>query len=406
MKKYLCGLISGMVIMFGLGAFAATQLTAVEAQFKILVNGEEYKGKPAVVIDNSTYLPLRALGEVMGEEVNWNSEKRQVEIGTMPEVTEVTAVPTITPTPVPKKDVGNVELKEVRLFLDGKEMFLDPVSHFYAGIANDKLIVSSYVMQSIGLLNGDSNGRGFVCTTNISKYVFYEHNKSNVYQIIDGNKITEVPLQNPSKFYQEYGWIYQASPLTDVFGIKFDLQDDILNVTTNKPTPTPRITPSGITTEPTEITINKNGEKTLSEDQKLLSYYQDGILMFNLETYKIFSSVQYINGTQLNSYIGNDNLGCRLTFERNSYKIEINFRWNDYLTSATITKTTYTSKGNKSNFKSYGYDSGVSATIKEYNGVKYIFLPSNVISYWFGKEFKLNNSILNIETKPHTDWVY
>lgn len=80
MKKYLSGILTG-VILTGTVAFAS-QYVADVATFKVMVNGNEFKSdKPVVAIEGSTYLPLKAIGEVLGVPVQWNEELRQVEIG-------------------------------------------------------------------------------------------------------------------------------------------------------------------------------------------------------------------------------------------------------------------------------------------------------------------------------------
>lgn len=85
MKKFLYGLLVGLLLSIGITAFAAEQLTAYRASFPILVNGKEWKtDKPVVTIDGSTYLPLRALGEALGVKIEWNSKLKRVEIGETP----------------------------------------------------------------------------------------------------------------------------------------------------------------------------------------------------------------------------------------------------------------------------------------------------------------------------------
>ncbi|MBQ7667892.1 MAG: WG repeat-containing protein [Clostridia bacterium] len=55
---------------------------AVDASFPIFIDGEKWAtDKPVVVIEGSTYLPLRAIGEVLGININWNAISRTVEIG-------------------------------------------------------------------------------------------------------------------------------------------------------------------------------------------------------------------------------------------------------------------------------------------------------------------------------------
>lgn len=98
------GFISCFILMVGFSYAANNNIFSV-AKFKILVNGNDYRGKPAIVVDGSTYLPLRALGEVLNVKVNWNETKRQVEVGEMP----VEATPTPVSTPNPKVSVGKNE---------------------------------------------------------------------------------------------------------------------------------------------------------------------------------------------------------------------------------------------------------------------------------------------------------
>lgn len=82
MKKFVSGVLTGAILTSSL-ALAATYV-AEDVSFKIFVNGQEFTSAPALAINGSTYLPLRAVGDVLGIPVNWNSELNQVEVGTMP----------------------------------------------------------------------------------------------------------------------------------------------------------------------------------------------------------------------------------------------------------------------------------------------------------------------------------
>lgn len=83
MKKFVAGVLVGTIISSTI-AFAATYVANV-ASFKVFVNGEEFvSDPPALVVDGRTYLPLRAIGEVLDVSVNWNEELRQVEVGDAP----------------------------------------------------------------------------------------------------------------------------------------------------------------------------------------------------------------------------------------------------------------------------------------------------------------------------------
>lgn len=80
MKKFVLGFAAGTAIS-GTVALAAVY-NAYPATFKVIVNGDEFvSDPPAVVIDGSTYLPLRAIGNALGVPVNWNETLRRAEVG-------------------------------------------------------------------------------------------------------------------------------------------------------------------------------------------------------------------------------------------------------------------------------------------------------------------------------------
>ncbi len=80
MKKFITGLLVGAILSSS--AVIATSFVAEPASFKVLVNGSEFTSDPpAMVINGSTYLPLRAMGNALGVPVNWNEELRQAEVG-------------------------------------------------------------------------------------------------------------------------------------------------------------------------------------------------------------------------------------------------------------------------------------------------------------------------------------
>lgn len=89
MKKAILGFIAGLTVAITCSGFAQTAIqtfTAEKATFDVVVNGEELKSdKPPVVIDGSTYLPLKVTGEALGVDVNWNNSLGRVEIGDMEE---------------------------------------------------------------------------------------------------------------------------------------------------------------------------------------------------------------------------------------------------------------------------------------------------------------------------------
>lgn len=81
MKKFTSGLLLGIILASGL-IFASNTYTAQIAGFNIFVNGKLFTPNPqAMVINNTTYLPLRSMGTALNVKVDYNKDKNQVEIG-------------------------------------------------------------------------------------------------------------------------------------------------------------------------------------------------------------------------------------------------------------------------------------------------------------------------------------
>lgn len=89
MKKFVVGLIMGLILATAVPAFAAN-LTAVTAKFNIKLNGEaQVLSTSPVVINGSTYLPLRATANLLGYDVDYNGTSRTISM-----TAKVTPVPT------------------------------------------------------------------------------------------------------------------------------------------------------------------------------------------------------------------------------------------------------------------------------------------------------------------------
>ncbi|TYQ13148.1 UNVERIFIED_CONTAM: copper amine oxidase-like protein [Acetivibrio alkalicellulosi] len=82
MKKIICGLIAGVILSTSILALAAAnQWVALSPTFQVFVRGSLFQPTdPVVVVEGRTYLPLRAMGDALGVPVEWNAEKRQVEV--------------------------------------------------------------------------------------------------------------------------------------------------------------------------------------------------------------------------------------------------------------------------------------------------------------------------------------
>ena len=95
---YAAGLITA-VLLCSSAAFAQSiekTITAVYNNIKIIVNGEEITPTDVngnivepFIADGTTYLPVRALANALGQEVFWDGETNSVYIGEMPEKEEV-----------------------------------------------------------------------------------------------------------------------------------------------------------------------------------------------------------------------------------------------------------------------------------------------------------------------------
>jgi len=86
---FITGLVLGAALFTGITVFAANSRNyqAQAATFPIYINGEEWEtDSPVVVIDGRTYLPLKALGDVLGADVKWNEKLFRVDISKPEEI--------------------------------------------------------------------------------------------------------------------------------------------------------------------------------------------------------------------------------------------------------------------------------------------------------------------------------
>lgn len=99
MKRFISGVIVGGVLA-GTIALAASYV-AEPASFKVMVNGKEFTSDPpAMVINGSTYLPLRAMGEALNVPVEWNAELNQAEVGSSAPVVQENEYSRANPAPI------------------------------------------------------------------------------------------------------------------------------------------------------------------------------------------------------------------------------------------------------------------------------------------------------------------
>jgi hypothetical protein len=77
--KLLITLVLCLLLFSGTGAAAG--LNAVISNFKLFVNGDQVN-QAVVVIDGRSYLPVRAIGEALGAEVDFNAETGRIDVNT------------------------------------------------------------------------------------------------------------------------------------------------------------------------------------------------------------------------------------------------------------------------------------------------------------------------------------
>lgn len=131
MKKLILGLVLGMLIGSATVAFAAsdlvgTKVTAIFANFNIVINGDAKELETAPLVYNGTsYLPVKEISNLVGYDVTYKADSRTIELNTAASVTnkieekDVTKV-SATETEKPEK-LGDVD-KSVWLLLQDAEL--------------------------------------------------------------------------------------------------------------------------------------------------------------------------------------------------------------------------------------------------------------------------------------------
>jgi hypothetical protein len=78
-KLTFCGFIISIALITAVSASNTEPLAAFVAQFRIVVDGVEQSFEnPIVTINDRTYIPLREIGEVLGMDVEWDGENREI----------------------------------------------------------------------------------------------------------------------------------------------------------------------------------------------------------------------------------------------------------------------------------------------------------------------------------------
>lgn len=99
MKKFLSGILVGVLFMTSTIAYAETKKTidAVFGQVKLIVDGK-FIDKETLLYNGTTYVPLRAAAEAIGMEVGWDGSTNTASLTSKTAITS-TPAPTSTPKP-------------------------------------------------------------------------------------------------------------------------------------------------------------------------------------------------------------------------------------------------------------------------------------------------------------------
>lgn len=135
MKKFIMGLLVGVGIASSFNAYAAIESLIgkeVQGEVNVKLNGSTI-GNKAAIVDGSSYLPVRAIGEALGLNVDFqNSEVilNQKPIEVKQPVTESTnnqTTPTTTPAPERKLNLDQIEgkIEQTKINIQGLKMVIE-----------------------------------------------------------------------------------------------------------------------------------------------------------------------------------------------------------------------------------------------------------------------------------------
>lgn len=125
MKKFTKGLISGIIVGVAIAttttAFASGAINAMFSNdFKFKVNGQSMKAPSVVVVDNSTYLGVRSLSEMLGYKVTYDNATQTISLnndGKEPSVATDKTASNITANTGEKKEESVGEYKKLPVTL-------------------------------------------------------------------------------------------------------------------------------------------------------------------------------------------------------------------------------------------------------------------------------------------------
>lgn len=199
MKKYIAGLLTGIILSLSLTTFAAVKLEAIPSPFPILIDGIKSTIE-AYNIKGSTYIKLADL-KAAGVDANFNSEKKQIEINTIEGST------TIAEPAIPESEKTNSGLPDFSVpEIDQTSRYIYNPTNLDKGDENVKETTYSN-MASI-----EYNGNTYVNVIDIRRVKSIDSKfipKNNLYQLYKDNMLILETTDATPKYYVNYnGFTY------------------------------------------------------------------------------------------------------------------------------------------------------------------------------------------------------
>jgi hypothetical protein len=184
-KRFVVGLIVGMLLMTGIAT--ASQIIGQHMDYKIVINGQQKQlDKLPVVIDGSTYLPVRALAQLLGYTVDFDA-------GTG----NITLTNQVVSQPIP---VSSSIIERILIKWNGKTYECRDVSLPSRIIDGQVFISLSSLSPLIGVDNDDATIEDKDLPGGISGYIY----PSSVKYIVSSQKQYYDMSDVNSKYYIDY----------------------------------------------------------------------------------------------------------------------------------------------------------------------------------------------------------
>lgn len=178
MKKVIITFFMGVVFSFSATVFAEEAKSmigrAIEGQFPVKVNGQQLD-VPAIVIDGTSFLPVRAIGEALGLEVKFDADMG-IELSERKEV----------PTEMSEEDDAAIQRAEQQII------------QLTQRIAENNSNIETWEIEKIDI------EEKLIQTTDKDQKVFLEHQIKMLQANIDTAKEVNEDLRNAINQLQEY----------------------------------------------------------------------------------------------------------------------------------------------------------------------------------------------------------